>query len=379
MARASLASWQPSDRSYRWEIADEIEDVPLTVAECSEDGGLAALREQLFSASPSLDEAPPFAVVLAHDVAGDSILLNLHHAAGDGVSAMRLMLSILRDYAGEEDPVPALDPLVGRDVLAFSRANSEEERIARERAVEEDADRRLTPAARIARDGGDGRPGYGFELLAFSREETQAICAKRTDGTTVNDVLLAALAVAIRRWNDDHGQGPGAIALTMPVNLRPAAWRQEVVANFASYVTVFLGVHDPEDLGRALEATGERTRQIKRSGVAGMVVDQLVGPSMLPVAAKRRLKDLIPMTGDVVVDTASLSNLGTLEAWPSIGGGRTVEAMWFSPPGRMPLGAAIGAATLGGRLHVTLRYPHAQFASASARAFAAGYRAALLG
>jgi hypothetical protein len=105
-----------------------------------------------------------------------------------------------------------------------------------------------------------------------------------------------------------------------------------------------------------------------------------VGPSTLQVGAKRRLQDLIPLTGNVVVDTASLSNLGALDAWPSpVDDAGTVEAVWVSPPGRMPLGAAMGAATVGGRLHVTVRYAHAQFGSGAARAFASVYRDVLLG
>ena len=42
-------------------------------------------------------------MVLAHRHEGDAVLLNLHHAAGDGISAARLMLSILRAYAGEDE------------------------------------------------------------------------------------------------------------------------------------------------------------------------------------------------------------------------------------------------------------------------------------
>ena len=36
----------------------------------------------------------------------------------------------------------------------------------------------------------------------------------------------------------------------------------------------------------------------------------------------------------------------------------SVRELWFSPPGRMPLGASFGAATLDQRLLVTLRYRH---------------------
>jgi NRPS condensation-like uncharacterized protein len=379
IARARLASWHPSDRAYRWEIAEALDEVPLTVASCPEDTLLADARERLFAVSPSLQAAPPFAVVLAHGPVGDSILLNLHHAAGDGVSAVRLMRGILRAYAGEEDPVPALDPLAVRDVRALAGASSLEERLMRGHTLARHAARQVTPTTRVARDGGDHRHGYGFELLALSPEETRAVRAKQTAGATLNDVLLAALAVAIRRWNSAHGRWPGRIALTMPVNLRPAEWRDEIVGNFASYVTVSLGVCEHHDLARALEVTAERTQQIKQDGLAGVVVDLLVGPSLLPVSAKRRLQDLIPLTGNAVVDTASLSNLGALDGWPSLGDGAgTVEAVWFSPPGRMPLGAALGAVTVGGRLHVTMRYAHPQFGPAGARAFVEVYRGALL-
>jgi hypothetical protein len=74
-----------------------------------------------------------------------------------------------------------------------------------------------------------------------------------------------------------------------------------------------------------------------------------------------------------MVDTASLSNLGTLAPESD-----DVEAVWFSPPGRMPLGAAIGAATFDNRLHLALRYRHAQFDASAARAFIQLYRHVLL-
>ena len=195
--------------------------------------------------------------------------------------------------------------------------------------------------------------------------------ARRTRGTTVNDVLLAALAVAIRRWNVAHGWRAGRITLTMPVNLRPDAWRTDVVGNFASYMTLSIGATDDRDVARAIEVIGGQTRAIKREGLAGMIIDLLAGPSLLTIATKRRLSNLIPLTFDVVVDTASLSNLGTVDRLP-------VEAVWFSPPGRMPLGAMLGAVTLDGRLHLTLRYRRAQFDPAGAQAFARLYRDVLL-
>jgi NRPS condensation-like uncharacterized protein len=380
IARARLASWSRHDLGYRWEIADAVDRVPVTIVACPDDAALDAVRELLFATSPSLDAPPPFAVVLAQGPAGDSVMLNLHHGAGDGIAALRLMRSILRAYAGEDDPVPSCDALAVRDVRALAGAATLEERIVRGRALARHAARQMSPVTRLVRQGQDERPAYGFRLMPFSAEETAAVVARRAGGATVNDVLLAALGVAIRRWNASHGRRPGRIALTMPVNIRPAAWRTEVVANFATYVTISLAPRDTEDLPRAVAATAAETQRVKRDRLAGLVVDLLAGSSMMPVGAKRRLPELIAMSGDRAVDTASLSNLGVLDALPALGGdaGR-VDAVWFSPPMRMPLGTGFGAVTLDGRLHVALRHRHPQLDGAGAEAFARLYRDVVLG
>jgi NRPS condensation-like uncharacterized protein len=352
-------------------------DTPVTFVDCANDAELAAVRERLYSVSPPLTVAPPFIVVLARAATGDSLLLNLHHAAGDGIGAVRLVLSILRAYAGVEDPLPALDPVGARDVGALAGATTPAERLDRRRAVWRQAaeDWLAGPPARLATAGGADHPGYGFELIALSAEETETVRGHRTAYTTINDVLLAALAVAIERWNQDHDRPTRRIALTMPVNLRPPEWRTEVLANLASYTTVSVGRGQRDDLGSALEAAVKGTRTIKDHGLAGTVVDQLRRLRGLPVRVKRMLPALIPLTGNVVVDTASLSNLGVLEPFPWLGDDAgAVEAVWFSPPNRMPLGASFGAATLDGRLHLTLRYRRAQFDGDAAAAFAKLYR-----
>jgi NRPS condensation-like uncharacterized protein len=348
------------------------------VVECDDEEALAEERNRLFTTTPSLEHPPPFVVVLARGPDGDSLLLNLNHAAGDGVSAARFMLSILRAYAGEEDPVPQLDPVAIHDVRRLSAAASPEERRARRRALAMGAWRPIARTARVARDGGGDRPGYGFEMLSFSSDDSRGVFARASGATTVNDVLLAALAVAIGRWNAAHGRSGQLMALTMPVNLRPPDWRLEVVANFASWVSVWIRPEPGEDLSSVIERVGARTRAIKRDGTSGMAVDQLEFSGKQMIVAKRWLQYLIPLTGDVVVDTASLSNLGRLEALPSQFDGATTEVS-FSPPGRMPLGVSIGVVTLADRLHLTLRYRHAQFGPEAARRFTMLYRDVLRG
>jgi hypothetical protein len=50
----------------------------------------------------------------------------------------------------------------------------------------------------------------------------------------------------------------------------------------------------------------------------------------------------------------------------------------FSPPGRMPLGASFGVATLGDQMWVTLRYRHALFDAEAAQEFLRLYARVLL-
>lgn len=379
LARARLADAGGLDPGYRWEIAPELSELDLTEIETRSAGEVDRAREELLSRAPRLDRAGPFALLLGHAPAGDVIVLSLHHAAGDGLSALRLMGSIARAYGGEADPLPDLDPLEVRDVLAMSAAGSLSERLARVRAGLDYLARGVSVPARVAPQGAQDRPGYGFELTAFEPDEVDEISARRAGRATVNDMLLAGLAVAVRRWNERLGAGTDSIYLMMPINLRPPEWRFEVVGNYASYVSVRLGSDDHATLEDAIRATAARTREIKEGGVAGLIVELFAPPTMLPSVLKQRMQDLIPLTGNLAVDTAVLSNLGRIEAVPRLGEAGAVREVWFSPPGRMPLGASFGAATLDGRLFLALRYRHALFSPPAAAEFAALVRDILVG
>jgi NRPS condensation-like uncharacterized protein len=367
IARARLGDSSGTDFSYEWVIEDVLADPPLSIV----DGDLDQAREAAMNHSPALDRVGPFEVVLVNR---EVLLLNLHHAAGDGMGALRLLVSILRAYAGEEDPDPPVDPLAVRSITDLVGAQGIGDRITRIKALVEHVARFARPPMRIAPQGGDDDvPGYGFETLHFGADEVERIMGHRVNDATANDVLVAALGVTAKRWNEAHDEATGRAALMMPVNLRPKEWRFEVIANFASYVTVHLAEDELDDLGEAVTATADRTRQIKDDGIPGLIVDLLVFPTALPTGIKQRLQQLIPLTGNVTVDTAVLSNLGKLDAMP---GG--VERIAFTPPGRMPLGASLGVATLDGEMWVTLRYRHALFDAEGAREFAKLYRDVLL-
>lgn len=377
IARASLAGTRATDVHYRWEIAAELTSVELEEIDCAGPAELARARERLLSSTPRLDSPGPFSLLLAHARGGDTLVMNLHHAAGDGLSALALMGSIARAYADEEEPPGTVDPLEARDLGPIAGPGSLKERISRGRAAVDYVTRGVSTPARVAPQGARDRPGYGFELLSFAPRELDQIMALRAGGATVNDVLLAGLAVTVRRWNDQHDAGTGAVYLMMPVNLRPAQWRFEVMGNFASYVSVRLPSDELTTMRSAIRAATASTRRIKDERISGLVLDMFALPATLPTGLKQRMQGLIPLTGNVIVDTAALSNLGRIPPAPAFGDAGKVRAVWFSPPGRMPLGTSLGAATLGRRLFLTLRYRHALFDADAASAFLAELRMVL--
>ena len=95
----------------------------------------------------------------------------------------------------------------------------------------------------------------------------------------------------------------------------------------------------------------------------------LGGWDKLPLWAKQPLSPLLSITGNRLVDTAILSNLGRMEPVSFGEAGEAVEA-WFSAPARMPCGLSIGAVTLGERLHLAFRYRRSLFGTSAAGAFA---------
>jgi NRPS condensation-like uncharacterized protein len=175
IARARLAPRRGLDRRYLWAIREDPEDPPVTEVECADDAALGAAREEAMGVRLPIEAGPPFAVTLAHHPDGDAIMLNVNHAAGDGMSAVRLMASFLRAYAGEDDPDPPVDPLAVRDIRALAGSGSLKARAERLGALAEQVTRLVSSPVRVAPAGAEDRAGYGFELAALGPDEVERI------------------------------------------------------------------------------------------------------------------------------------------------------------------------------------------------------------
>lgn len=365
-ARARMATASGRHHRYEWRTTAVPDLDPFDVVRGEGDDGLLAAREELQSGPVPLEASPPLRMRLLRHPDGDVLMLNLHHAAGDGMAALALLQSVARAYTGRPEVVanlprgPFVAPLGGEQL----------------RAVAAELWQAARASARIVPDGGREAPGYAFHLLRLDAARTRALRGRGREGATVNDLLMAALHLAVARWNADHGNPSRRISVLMPVNLRPRRRWGEGFGNFTFMVPVSTLPRDRASAWTAVDAVRRRTRTIKEQHTPAAVVSCLQGLGSLPLPARSWI---VRQAGrESLMPTALLSNLGTMQHDLDFGpgAGPPVRA-WFSPPAKMPLGLAIGAVTANEELHVTFRVRHPLMGSGALARFAASYLAAL--
>jgi NRPS condensation-like uncharacterized protein len=373
LARARLALSPHGETSYQWDFADEVDLDPVRVVNCPDSAALDRLRSELYTPPIALDTAPGFRVVLARRPGGDLVLLSASHIVADGVGSLRLMQSIARAYRGEPDPPDPLALAEARDLSSFLAPKSRSEKWARQLEGLRRFREALDPPSRIAVVGGtDHDDGFGFVFRALDLGETTTPgLVQRAPGTTVNDVLLAALHLTVQSWNAKNDVPTGRVGVMMPVNIRPVDRLWDVVSNLTSNVTVSTVPDDRVDLAAATAAVSKQTYQMRRNDRAYGLYDLLKVTEKAPLAVRRAVTRLIRLTGDRFVDTVMLSNLGripeppTLAAKPDSG----PPELWFSPPCDPSCSVSIGVATSGARLALVARYRYEQFDAEAAEEF----------
>ena len=349
----------------------------LEVVDCRTDDDLGEARAALQRRVVAADDAPPLHACLAHHPAGDALILNLNSAAADGVAALTVLQAIARVYAGAgagETQTDAETDFLASHELPVRPASPSRSllSLSLKRTVEWLRDK-LARTGRLVADGATDRDGYGYHLFALSAEETEH-AVKGTRPGTERNVLMAALHIAIGDWNLQHGTPGRRIGILVPVNLRPAQWPPNVIGNFSVTARVSTNRRERRRPAAALDAVNAQRARNKRTRTGVALIAGLQRAGLVSLWAKQSAIVLQPLTGNRLVDSALLCDLGWMEDAPSFGveAGETTE-LWFSAPARSPLSLCIGAVTAGGRLHLTLRYPHRLFSADAARRFADCY------
>lgn len=255
--------------------------------------------------SQPLDHRRPlWHMYLVEGVAGGGFALigQAHHALVDGIAAIEVAM-LLFDDGTEPGPSswrPAAAPTPGRAAQESARARlgggvralGALARAAGSPAAGasalRDAVGALGDVAAPAPSTGLDRSVTAERVVAFGSASLAGVreaAARR--GATVNDVLLAASALALGRALARRGERPRALKALVPVNVRGGASAADL-GNAVSFAAVELplGETDPTAVLRTVR---DRTREAKRSGAAE------------PLRALARAGDLLPAPGRRVV------------------------------------------------------------------------------
>ncbi|HUR18398.1 MAG TPA: hypothetical protein VMZ51_05595 [Acidimicrobiales bacterium] len=358
----------------------------LRVVDCTDDEALAATRVEFQDFVVPLRECPPLRVLLARHAAGDVLMLNVNHAASDGFGALRILQALARAYVSDGLDLPRLEFLALRDLPVRPASRRVPALMKWYLGLIEWLRNALAPPARLVADGGDPTesagapdddPGYGFHLVTLplgDRAGGLSLAPPAID----TDVLIAGLHRAIGAWNAAHGCPGHRISVLVPSDLRPSGWPDELVGNFSVTARVSTSRRHRGSLAAALKTVGSQTRRNNRSRTGIALISALDRTGLLPLWTRQSRIVLQPITRNRFVDTAILCDLGRIADPPSFGagGGKTNE-VWFSVPARVPVPLSVGAATLGGRLHLSLRYSRHLFGPEAASRFTEHYLAEL--
>ncbi len=304
-----------------------------------------------------------------------SVLVSrLHHALGDGYALMSLVLAM-----ADEAPEPGADrararPGPSRGLrAAFGSSPSDAWKRRGELARKAKATAQsLSHLVLLPFDPANDLRGKlsGRRLCTWS----EAIPLERVKeigrgmGATVNDVILTALAGALRRYLAARGEDVDALAIraVVPVNLRPP-WQPvdwDRLGNYFGLVYLDLPVH-LADPGERLLALRRTMNRLKRSPDALVSRGLLYSLGFVPTRLSHVIDELFARKGSVVA-----TNVPGPKKPLSFAGQRVEDAVFFVPhPGRLAVGASIFS--YAGSVRVGIRTDAAVVADphALARAF----------
>jgi NRPS condensation-like uncharacterized protein len=378
--RARTGRWR---RSYYWEFPPVPDADPVVTATHADQLELDVQRDAFLSQAPPLDVAPLVRLLLTSGPGGDCLVLNAHHAGFDGLSCLRLLRGVAEAYGrrpglatpasrpGQAAPASRLAPDPGRPGTdPAPGAVGHAPATARIAPGKYSAIARIAPGQARARRG--SLPGYGTYLMSW--DGLTAAAWLRSEGASVNDLLIAALMLTIGDWNDCHG-GQAAdrghlIKITMPVGDRTQAGRDGQWANLSRLTSVTARVRPLTGPCDLLGEVARQTRYAKdHQGPQVDLASRALAAAPIPVAVKHVvLRSALRLAGTLLCDTSLVSNLGQIEA-PAFGA-MTADQVWFSTSAHMPRGLSLGAVGAGGRLALAFRYRLALFSGADAADFA---------
>lgn len=327
------------------------------------DQALMALAGDMMSAP--LDASKPLWQIHVVDNynGGSALIVRLHHAIGDGLALVQVLLSLADSSPNAALPaaptLPARRRLLGRLLLPPLRLTLRGLRLA-QRSLQTGLDvldepTRMVDAARLVGRGARSlaklllippdrqtalRGACGVvKRVSWSKplplEQVKSI-GKAMDAT-INDVLVAAVSGGLRRYLLAR-QGELAasdIRAVVPVSIRPEEELGQLGNRFGLvFLSLPIGVSDP---WQRLRVVKRRMDEIKDSAEAAVAFGILNTIGMTPRQIERIIVDIFGMKGSLVLTNVP----GPRHKLYLAGAGLEQILFWVPQPGGLGVGISI--------------------------------------
>ncbi|WP_164007927.1 WS/DGAT/MGAT family O-acyltransferase [Pyxidicoccus trucidator] len=308
---------------------------------------------------------------------GDVLLCRLHHCLADGIALARVLLTLTDAQGAEKGVAPGL-----REVRAPSegglsrwmrgaRAVAGTARTVLKKGAELAAEPIL--AGDLVRQGAKGLAAMGKLLVIPQDPNTplrgplgqekraawsapvplaQVKAVGQALGGTVNDVLLAAVTGALRRYLESRDVVPEDVHALVPVNLRPLDEPvPRELGNRFGVVFLRLPVHISNPRRRLLELA-RRMDMVKRSPEAVLTFGALEVLGYAPAPLERTMVDAFGSKATLVATnvpgpreavSVAGTKLGGLTFWVPQAGHLGLGVSLFSYAGQVTVGVAADA------------------------------------
>lgn len=282
-----------------------------------------------------------------------AVLFKFHHALADGLRALTLAAGIL-------DPMELPEPRPCRPEPSRGLLPDVRKLPGLLRGALSDLGRALDIGTSVARHTWNVRSTAALTSEPTGTRHTAGVVVdlddvhrvRKTVGGTVNDVLIAIVAGALRRWLDERGDGSEGVA---PRALIPVSRRRPRTAypqgNRLSGYLIRLPVGDPDPLGRlrTVRAAMDRNKDAgpnRGAGAVALLADHV------PALGHRLGGPLVSQAArlwfDILVTSVPLPSLGL-----KLGGCPLTEIYPLAPLARGQ-SLAVAVSTYRGRVHYGL-------------------------
>jgi len=316
----------------------------------------AEKEAQKLQESMDIEEGPLVKAGLFKTIDGDHLLLAIHHLAVDGVSWRIIFEDFVNWYRALKE---------GKKIILPAKTTSFKEWA--EKQKEYGNSKKILNELRywnkLCKEKLNRIPGCGGEreisikdttvkTVIFGKETTGKLLREtnRAYNTEINDILLAALGMAVKEWSGIDKtaialEGHGREEIINGVDItRTVGW-------FTSYYPVVLDVRDSE-IGTVIKRTKENLRSIPQKGV---------GYGILKYLTKEEYKK--DMEIDIAPDI-SFNYLGQYDqdinnelfTYSSLSGGSNA-----SPDFKMLCSIQINSMVKNGELHVIIDFSEKEF------------------